>query len=261
MATSLDDARPRLPPCYVSSIETVDDSDNTAFTAIHREPRLSDKVTEAIIETIASNKLKPGDTLPPERELGKQFGVSRTVIREAVRALAAKGMLEVRSGSGVRIIAVDEKTVRESMRHFVQGSDLDYGKVDEVRLVLEVAAAGLAAERASAEDIAAMDDAIAALENECSDLDKSVEHDLAFHRAIATATHNELFLVLHDSMGEMLIEVRRRNLSKGRDERRLVVGMHRRIRDGIAAHDADAAREAMGDHLGHVVATWADQED
>jgi len=207
----------------------VDDSDNTAFTAIHREPRLSDKVTEAIIEMIVSNKLKPGDMLPPERELGKQFGVSRTVIREAVRALAAKGMLEVRSGSGVRIIAVDEKTVRESMRHFVQGSDLDYGKVDEVRLVLEVAAAGLAAQRASAEDIAAIDQTIVALENECSDLEKSVEHDLAFHRAIATATHNELFLVLHDSMGEMLIEVRRRNLSKGRDERRLVVAMHQRI--------------------------------
>jgi GntR family transcriptional repressor for pyruvate dehydrogenase complex len=210
------------------------------FQAINREARLSDKVTEAILETIASNQLKPGDLLPPERELGRQFGVSRTVIREAVRALAAKGLLEVRSGSGVR---------------------LDYGKVDEVRRMLEVAAAGIAAERATAADIAAMDDAIVALENECHDLEKSVNHDLAFHRAIATATHNELFLVLHDSMGEMLLEVRRRNLSKGRDERRLVVGMHRRIRDGIAAHDADVARKAMGDHLGHVVATWADQDD
>src|SRR3954452_19075793 len=166
MATSLDDVRTQPPPCYVSSIETVDDSDNTPFTAIHREPRLSDKVTEAIIETIVSNKLKPGDMLPPERELGRQFGVSRTVIREAVRALAAKGLLEVRSGSGVRIVAVDEGTVRESMRHSVHGSRLDYGKVDEVRRMLEVAAAGIAAERASAEDIAAMDDAIAALENE-----------------------------------------------------------------------------------------------
>src|SRR6478735_5419337 len=213
MATSLDDTRTRLPPCYVSSIETVDDSDNTAFTAIHREPRLSDKVTEAIIEMIVSNKLKPGDMLPPERELGKQFGVSRTVIREAVRALAAKGMLEVRSGSGVRIVAVDEGTVRESMRHFVHGSRLDYGKVDEVRRMLEVAAAGIAAER-----------------------------------AIATATHNELFLVLHDSMGEMLLEVRRRNLSKGRDERRLVVEMHRHIRDGIAAHEPRTARQALRDH-------------
>ena len=235
-----------------------DDGDNTGFQAIHREPRLSDKVTEAIIETIAANKLKPGDVLPPERELGRQFGVSRTVIREAVRALAAKGMLEVRSGSGVRIVAVDEGTVRESMRHFVQGSSLDYGKVDEMRGVLEVAAAGFAAQRATPEDIAAIDENIDAFENECSNLDRSVELDLAFHRAIATATHNELFLVLHDSMGEMLIKVRRKNLSKGRDERRLVVTMHRRIRDGIAAHDPAAAQQAMRDHLGHVQATWSD---
>lgn len=230
------------------------------FQTVNREARLSDKVTAAILETIASNQLKPGDLLPPERELGRQFGVSRTVIREAVRALAAKGMLEVRSGSGVRIVAVDEGTVRESMRHFVHGSQLDYGKVDEVRRMLEVAAAGIAAERATADDIAAMDAAIVALENECHDLEKSVDHDLAFHRAIATATHNELFLVLHDSMGEMLLEVRRRNLSKGRDERRLVVEMHRHIRDGIAAHEPRTARQAMRDHLGHVVATWADQE-
>jgi GntR family transcriptional repressor for pyruvate dehydrogenase complex len=239
---------------------TVSNGAPQVFQAVNREARLSDKVTEAILETIASNELKPGDPLPPERELGRQFGVSRTVIREAVRALAAKGLLEVRSGSGVRIVAVDEGTVRESMRHFVRGSRLDYGKVNEVRHVLEVAAAGLAAERATEEDVAAMDETIAALENECHDLEKSVLHDLAFHRAIATATHNELFLVLHDSMGEMLLEVRRRNLSKGQDERRLVVEMHRRIRDGIAGHDPEAARRAMLDHLGHVSATWAGQD-
>jgi GntR family transcriptional repressor for pyruvate dehydrogenase complex len=216
-------------------------------------------VSQAIIETIASNQLKPGDVLPPERELGRQFGVSRTVIREAVQALAAKGLLEVRSGSGVRIVAVDESRVRESMRHFVHGSSLDYGKVDEMRRVLEVAAAGLAAERATDDDIAEMDETITLFENECSNLEKSVLHDLAFHRAVARATHNELFLLLHDSMGEMLLEVRRRNLSRGRPERRLVVAMHQRIRDAIAAHDPPGAQEAMRDHLGHVQATWSEQ--
>ena len=225
---------------------------------MHREARLSDKVTQAIIETIASNRLKPGDVLPPERELGKQFGVSRTVIREAIRALHAKGLLEVRSGSGVRIVAVDAKTVRESMRHFVKGSMLEYAKVDEVRRVLEVAAAGIAAERATPEDIERIDATLAEMGESVDDLKTSIEVDLAFHRAVAAATHNELFLVLHDSMGEMLSEVRRRNLSRGRNERRLVVGMHQRIRDAIAAHDPPAAQQAMRDHLGHVQATWSD---
>jgi GntR family transcriptional regulator, transcriptional repressor for pyruvate dehydrogenase complex len=197
--------------------------------------------------------------LPPERELGRQFGVSRTVIREAVRALSAKGLLDVRSGSGVRIVAVDEATVRESMRHFVRGSMMDYSKVDEVRRVLEVAAAGIAAERATDEDIALLDATIERFANECSDLEASVQIDLEFHREVARATHNELFAVLHDAMGEMLAEVRRRNLSRGRSERRLVVEMHRRIRDGIAAHDPPAAQQAMHDHLGHVQATWSSQ--
>jgi GntR family transcriptional repressor for pyruvate dehydrogenase complex len=209
---------------------------------------------------IASNDLKPGDALPAERELGKQFGVSRTVIREAVRALAARGLLEVKCGSGVRIVAADAKTVRDSMHHFVRGSMMDYGKVDEVRGVLEVAAAGLAAKRATAEDIAHIDDTIVRFEHECSNLEASVQIDLEFHRAVATATHNDLFLVLHDSIGEMLVEVRRRNLSRGRDERRLVVKMHRRIHDAIAAHDPAAAQEAMRDHLGQVRATWGNTE-
>src|SRR6195256_6690528 len=85
-----------------------DGRDGAVFNTIGREARLSDKVTDAILESIASNKLRPGDSLPTERELGEQFGVSRTVIREAVRALSAKGMLEVKGGSGVRIVAGTE---------------------------------------------------------------------------------------------------------------------------------------------------------
>ena len=73
----------------------------TLFDQVAREPRLSDKVAEMMLDTILSNRLNVGDRLPSERELGEQFGVSRTVVREAVRALVAKGVIEVRSGSGL----------------------------------------------------------------------------------------------------------------------------------------------------------------
>jgi DNA-binding FadR family transcriptional regulator len=136
---------------------------------------------------------------------------------------------------------------------------VDYSKVDEVRRVLEVAAAGLAAERATPEDLEVIDDTMERFSKESGDLEASVQIDIEFHRAVAAATHNELFLVLHDSIGEMLVEVRRRNLSRGPGERGLVVDMHRKIRDGIAAHDSEAAQQAMRDHLGHVQATWKDQ--
>src|SRR3954468_23778083 len=124
------------------------------FEQVQREPRLSDKVAEMMLKTILSERLSVGDRLPSERELGEQFGVSRTVVREAVRALAAKGVIEVRTGSGLRVAAVDAAAVRESMSLFLHGVGLDFEKVHEVRSLLEVHLAGLAAERASDEDIA-----------------------------------------------------------------------------------------------------------
>jgi len=149
--------------------------------------------------------------------------------------------------------------VRESMRHFVKGSMLEYAKVDEVRRVLEVAAAGIAAERATPEDIERIDATLAEMSESVDDLKTSIEVDLAFHRAVAAATHNELFGVLHDSIGEMLVEVRRRNLSLGPAERRLVIDMHRAIRDRVAEHEPAAAQPAMRDHLDHVQATYGRQ--
>ena len=78
----------------------------------------------------------------------------------------------------------------------------------------------------------------------------------ALPRTVAAATHNELFGVLHDSIGEMLVEVRRRNLSLGPAERRRVIDMHGAIRDRVAEHDPAAAQQAMRDHLDHVQATY-----
>src|SRR6266566_7765181 len=124
------------------------------FQQVAREPRLSDKVSQLMLDTILSGKLMPGDKLPSERELGEQFGVSRTVVREAVRALVAKGVIEVRSGSGLRVAAVDAAAVSESMSLFMHGGGIEFEKVHEVRTVLEVHIAGLAAERATRDDLA-----------------------------------------------------------------------------------------------------------
>jgi GntR family transcriptional regulator, transcriptional repressor for pyruvate dehydrogenase complex len=213
-------------------------------------------VADAILEEIQAQRLKPGDALPSERELGKQFGVSRTVIREAIRALDAKGLLEVRTGSGVRIVAVDSDTVRESMRHFVSAVVPDYTSVAEVRVVLEVAASGLAAERATPEDLEAVEAALREMKHSLDDAEAAARADLAFHRALASATHNELFLLLHDSIGDALVAERRETLALGHQERRLVLRAHRAIFDAVAAHDGPAAEAAMREHLERVTAAW-----
>lgn len=229
-----------------------------ALQTLERKPRLADRVADSILEAIRSQELKPGATLPPERELCVQFGVSRTVIREAIRSLSGKGLLEVVSGSGVRVVAVDASTVSESMRNFVHGGEIDDAKVDEVRRVIEVAAAGLAAQRATAEEIAQIEASVAATDDFIGDLEAYVEADLAFRRALALATHNELFVVLHDSIGEALVEVRRRKLALGPGQRRQCAAAHRRILEAVQAHDPSAARQAMRAHLRELRAPWSD---
>ncbi len=208
-----------------------------------------------MLETILARRLRPGDRLPSERELGEQFGVSRTVIREAVRSLAAKGVIEVRSGSGLRVAAVEATNVTESMSLFLRhSSDLDYPKVHEVRTILEVEIARIAAERATDADVDFLTDVCRRMEAAIDDVEAAAPLDVEFHRAIARSTHNELFLVLLDAIGDALLEVRRENLSVGSGAE--TIALHRRILERIAAHDPDGACAAMKEHLDSVEKFW-----
>ena len=224
------------------------------FEQVAREPRLSDKVAEMMLETILSDRLNVGDRLPSERELGDQFGVSRTVVREAVRELVAKGVIEVRSGSGLRVAAVAASAVSESMSLFLRGGALDFEKVHEVRTLLEVHIAGLAAERAGPEDVAALRAVDERMRGESADVEAAARDDLEFHRVIACATHNDLYLVLLDSIGGSLFDIRRDNLGSGSAP--MTLEQHAQVLDRIAARDPDGAREAMAAHLDGVAAWW-----
>jgi GntR family transcriptional repressor for pyruvate dehydrogenase complex len=203
------------------------------FPQVAREPRLSDKVADMMLETILSRKMRVGARLPSERELGEQFGVSRTVVREAVRALVAKGIIDARSGSGLRVAAVDAAAVGESMSLYLRGGEFDF---DNERI------------RAAHEQMAAAG----------SDVQAAAGEDLEFHRRIALATRNELYLVLLDSIGRTLFEIRRGNLSAGAGERTLEE--HARVLEAIAAHDPASARTAMGIHLDGVARVWRERE-
>jgi GntR family transcriptional regulator, transcriptional repressor for pyruvate dehydrogenase complex len=227
------------------------------FERVTREPRLSDKVAEMMRQTILSRQLAPGTPLPSERELGEQFGVSRTVIREAVRALAAKGIVDVRSGSGLRVASADEATALESLSWFIRGGRLEYSKVHEVRSTIEVEMAGLAAERRTEEELQAMRDCHARFEAMLGDIDQATAIDVEFHALIARATQNDLFSVLLGSIGDALIEVRHDTLAVGSGQE--TIDAHARILDRIAAGDEDGARAAMRDHLDTVKQFWAEQ--
>jgi GntR family transcriptional repressor for pyruvate dehydrogenase complex len=216
---------------------------------------LSDQVANMILETITSGSMAPGDKLPSERELGEQFEVSRTVVREAVRSLAAKGIIEVRSGSGLRVAHIDASNVTESMSLFVRGMRLDYDKIHEVRALIEIEVAALAAERADEEDLRRIADNLDRTEASLDDEQRVADLDVQFHREVAIATHNELHVLMLDSIEDVLLEVRRSTLSRaGRPGEALVA--HRRIADAISERSPDAARDAMREHLEDSYRLW-----
>ena len=218
------------------------------FQPLERSDRLSDRVAKLILARIVESGLKPGDPLPSERVLGQQFGVSRTVVREAIRSLAGRGIITVRPGAGLTVAELDTSTASESISLLLRGTTDRYDKVDEVRRLIEVHVAGLAAERATDEDIARIRGALAHQEQVIDDVDAVAPADGEFHRQLALATHNELFVVMLDSLGDVMLEMRRRAMRPAAG-RKVFLREHRAVVEAVAARDPAAARAAMVHHL------------
>jgi len=235
-------------------------SEPVTFDRVGRMPRLSDTIAEQLLEAIVAGRFREGDILPSERELGDQFGVSRTVIREAIRALATRGVVEVQSGRGVRVIAMDTASVTEAMSLLLRGeSMIDFGKVHEIRMMLETHVAALAAERSTDAEIAQLESLMDRWVAAGDDVAAASQLDVDFHRAIATSAHNELYLVLLDSIAGALLENRRATLALEHSHAK-VLGEHRAVVNAIAAHDPEAARGAMRTHLHGVEEAWQSQQ-
>lgn len=219
------------------------------LSTITRNPSLYESVSDQLLTAIRSANLQPGNRIPSERELGEQFGVSRTVIREAIRHLAAKGVLEVLSGSGVQVADVGHEGVSESIDLYLrQRGPIRPEQIHEVRQGLELTTTELATERASAEQLVAIRNTCEAMSAVLNDPDAASKADVAFHRAIVEATGNPLFLVLVDSLGDVLLEIRRATLGE-RGRGQIALDAHRAITEALERRDTAAAVAAMRAHL------------
>lgn len=214
--------------------------------------RIYEKIVEQIERRILTGDLKVGDQLPPERELAEHFGVSRTAVREAVKALRQKGLVEVQPGRGTFITNGTSQAMRHSLGLMIKIGQADgTSNLVEVREIFEPEIAALAATRADEEDIAALREAVTAMDAALEDADAFVEADLDFHLALAEATQNALVPTLIDSIVDLLREQRKRialvegGLQRGQFH-------HKRVLDAIIRHDPEAAREAMRAHLQQV---------
>jgi DNA-binding FadR family transcriptional regulator len=190
----------------------------------------------------------PGEVLPRADELAASLGVSRTVLREAMKVLAEKGLIESRQRSGTRIRdredwnLVDPEVIgwqREA------GPDLQFLRdLSEVRLVFETRAARFAAIRATPEDIASLDELYQQMESSIGDAEEYARADLALHKVILRATHNQLLAQLTDTISEGLVASRDVTVrSSGASEASMP--LHLAVVRAIGAHDPDAAEAAM----------------
>jgi GntR family transcriptional repressor for pyruvate dehydrogenase complex len=217
-----------------------------------RTSRLYEQIVQQIEDSILKGALKAGDQLPAERELAQRFGVSRTAVREAVKALREKGLVEAYSGRGTFITDGTTQAVRQSLDLMVKiGQPEGSTHLAEVRAILEPEIAALAAVRVQESEIATMREAVAVMDAAGQDPDAYIEADLDFHLALAEGAANPLILSLIDSIVGLLREQRLRIFRvPGGPERGQF--HHKRILDAIERHDPEKARAAMKAHLEQV---------
>ena len=221
-----------------------------ALAAHADPPTLVRQVRDAVQSRIRSGSLTPGDRLPSERALAEQLGVSRTVVRGAAADLAARGLLEAAPGGGYRVRLPSLETVTDSLAFLLRGGQkgLDYRHIHEVRRLLEVEIAALAAQNRTRADLIALERELGRMRAQAGPSDTYCDADVAFHRALAAATQNPLFVMLLDAIADILTEVRRTG-SRQPEWVQSGIAHHAAILAQLAASDPAGARAAMAAHL------------
>jgi len=226
---------------------------NTEMPSARRPRTLALRLVEVLGERIRDGRLAPGDKLPTEAAVMAEFGVSRTVVREAISKLQAAGMVETRHGIGTFVVgAGDTSAFRIEPQQLATLRDVI--AVLELRIGIESEAAGLAAQRRTSANLAVMRSALDAFAAAVEEGRDAVAADFQFHTEIARATQNEHFAGLLATLGAQIIPRARLEASAALEPAqqsylRRVNAEHESIYDAIAAQDAEAARAAMRTHL------------
>jgi GntR family transcriptional repressor for pyruvate dehydrogenase complex len=221
-------------------------SDEGLFRNVGTQGGLVDRVVNEIQSVIVSGQIEPGTKLPPERELADELGVSRTVVREAVRILVAK------PGVGTIVRQVTSDQIVETLSLLIQSQERDIivEHLHQVRHMLEVEIAGLAAQQATEEDIAELKQILAKMDLAKDAPAAFAARDAEFHQGLARTTHNPLLIILLDSIRDLMQEIRLM-VTRHPGLREQVMPDHHKIMERVAAKDPKGARQAMEEHLEH----------
>jgi len=210
----------------------------------------AEEVISQLREMIHRGDLRPGDRLPPERDLAKMLGVSRPTLRAGIRSLAAVGVLQSRQGAGTFIVNSEGPPSLDGspLRLMASLHGFTPSEMFEARQSLEMAVAGLAAARATSDELATMSEEIAGMYASLDDPEQFLIHDMRFHQTVAAASGNRILTSLMNMVATILFDVRRKTVKRARDLKESAE-MHRQIYRAIRERNPEAASNAMRDHL------------
>lgn len=228
------------------------DSKRKNFKAVEAEKggTSSEEVVVHLREMIQRGELRRGDRLPPERDLAKLLGVSRPTLRAGIRSLAAHGVLLSRQGAGTFVVDNDGPPSLDSspLRLMAALHGFTSAEMFEARRSIEMAMAGLAAERATGDQMASIAEELAGMYASLEDPEQYLVHDMHFHEMVAAASGNRILTALMNMVATILLDVRSKTVKRAKDLKESAE-MHRQIYRAIRTHNPEGARNAMKDHL------------
>ena len=227
-----------------------------------RKTKVYHEIVDQIRGLIAAGRIKPGDRLPPERELAELFKASRNSVRDAIRVLEQMGLIESRQGDGTYVRSVSAEELAEPLALMLLQSRTQMRELWEVRRVLEPALAEFAAERITEEELDELEAILEAQRRKVETGFLALEEDTAFHYGIAEAARNTVMLRAVDTLVDLLRQSRERSLQQ-HDRPAYSLAGHRRILAALRRRDPEGARAEMLRHLGdmeeRVFATTAER--
>lgn len=214
--------------------------------------KIYEEIVDQIKKMMAEGDLNPGDRLLSEREFAEKLQVSRASVREALSALEMMGFVEIRTGEGTFVKQACVDDIIQPLAMFISIDRGSFSEIFEMRKIIEAAAAGLAAERATEEEVKKIEEALKKMVAAIQDTEQGEYSDTAFHYAIAEGTHNNwlirLMLTISDSFHRTVTAARRRLFLKPGNVEKLA-NQHKKIYEAIRDRKPELAKQAMLEHL------------
>lgn len=222
--------------------------DNSPFLAIGSKESLVHRVAREIQSLIIDGRIKPGTQLPSQKDLADQMQVSRTVIREAIGVLVTKGLLETKHGVGTIVCEITRNQIVEPLDILLQTMGITLDDLHQVRSILEIEIAELAAKKANEKDIEVLRGLVDKMSSVGEDPHAYAQVDNEFHQVLARMSTNPLLLVLSDSIRDLMHEIRLA-VSSYPDLVKITIPDHTKILECVERRDEDGASQAMKLHL------------